>query len=198
MKANPLFLALLLVSGLTSVPSLADDAAAPAPAPATSTSTAGATADDAEDNKPLSDEEKSKWTEQVKAKYNLTDAQVKSLTDAGLQGPQMAKAAAFAEASKQPLDKIIQMRTQDGMGWGKIAKTLGIPANTAGKAVSGLRRNEHAAEKARQHADKEQRKADKQAEKDQRKAEREERKAARKAEREQRKADKQQGKGHSN
>lgn len=193
MNHTKLMLALFLLS-LTASPfaARAQDATAPSTTTTTtSTTSTSATTDlDAED-KPVSAEEQAKWASQVKTKYNLTDAQMKTMTDAGLQGPALAKTAALAEASKQPIDKIVQMRTTDKMGWGKIAKTLGVPPSTIGQAVAGLHRQNDTTKNAEKKAEKEQRKADK-------KAEREERKAARKAERELRKSEKSNGKGNSN
>ena len=150
---------------------------------------------DADDNKSVDNTEQARWAEQVKAKYSLTDEQMKSLTDAGLQGPQMAKAAGLAQASGQPLDKVIQMRTTDKMGWGKIAKTLDVHPSTIGKSVAGLRHEinaEHkadkAARKAEKRAEREQRKAEKKAQKEERRQAQKERKAQRREEKAQNKA----------
>lgn len=188
MKSKSLFIALFLVAGVAVAPfnhsiARADDA-----------QTTQAADLDADDDKPVGGAEQPRWTEQVKAKYNLTDEQVKNLTDAGLHGPQMAKAAALAQASGKPLADVIHMRTEDKMGWGKIAKALDVHPSTIGQAVAGLRREV----KADRKADKAERKAEKKAEKEQRKAEkkaeREERRQARQERREQRREEKAQKK----
>jgi hypothetical protein len=82
-----------------------------------------------------------KWSSEVQTKYNLTDAQMKSMTDAGIKGPQLAITAELAKASGKTTDEIIKMRTTDKMGWGKIAKTLGVPPSTIGQSVSALHRD---------------------------------------------------------
>lgn len=82
-----------------------------------------------------------KWSSEVQTKYSLTDAQMKSMTDAGIKGPQLAITAELAKASGKTTDEIIKMRTTDKMGWGKIAKTLGVPPSTIGQSVSALHRD---------------------------------------------------------
>ena len=86
-----------------------------------------------------SDSKKASWNAEVQKKYNLTDAQMESMTSKGMKGPELAKVAQLAESSKKPISEIISMRTEQKMGWGKIAKTLGVAPKELGQAVSGMR-----------------------------------------------------------
>lgn len=97
---------------------------------------------------------KTAWSTEVQKKYALSNEQMKSLEKAGLHGPQLAFAAEAAKASGKSIDEVIQMRIGDKMGWGKIAKKLGLPRGSLGHSVSTLRhdvkkhRDEKKAEKA--------------------------------------------------
>ncbi len=91
------------------------------------------------DKEEMLPEKKAAWDAEVKKKYNLTDQQMETLRNKGIKGPHMARVARLAELSKKPIDEIIQMRTEQKMGWGKIAKELGIPRKELGHAVSGMR-----------------------------------------------------------
>jgi hypothetical protein len=122
------------------------------------------------------------WASGVQAKYSLTDAQMKSLSDAGLKGPHLAFAAELAKASGKSIDEVIAMRTTEKMGWGAIAKKLGVPPGSLGQSVASLR---HDLKENRGQAKKE----EKMAEKSERKQAHDEMKADRKAEREARKAE---------
>lgn len=86
---------------------------------------------------------KETWATEVQSKYTLTDAQMKTMTDAGFQGPQLAIAAELSKASGKPIEDIVRMRTTEKSGWGKIAKELGLPPGTIGKSVAGLRHDLH-------------------------------------------------------
>jgi hypothetical protein len=83
------------------------------------------------------------WSAEVKTKYSLTDDQMKAMQTAGLHGPQLAIAAELAKASGKSIDQVIQMRTTEKMGWGKIAKTLGLPPGSIGQSVASLRHDLH-------------------------------------------------------
>lgn len=83
------------------------------------------------------------WAGEVKAKYGLTDDQMKAMQTAGLHGPQLAITAALAKSSGKTIDQIVQMRTTEKMGWGKIAKTLGVPPGSIGQSVASLHREVH-------------------------------------------------------
>ena len=126
-----------------------------------------------------------KWASEVEVKYKLTDAQMKTFTDAGFKGPQLAIAAELAKESGKTPEEIVKMRTTDKMGWGKIAKTLGLPASSIGQAVSSMhhdlndKRHEQREEKKK---DKEEKKEEKNDEKkEERKERREERRKDHKA-----------------
>jgi hypothetical protein len=108
--------------------------------------------------------DKQGWVDATKEKYNLTDEQIKTMTDKGLTRPQLAIAAQLSKSSNKPLDEILKMRTEDKMGWGKIAKELGVSPSEIGHSVSDLRhkiRDERKEE--RQTARKERREKHKQA-----------------------------------
>ena len=115
----------------------------------------------------------------VQSKYNLSEAQMKAMNDAGIKGPHLAMTAQLAASSGKPVEDIIKMRTEDKMGWGKIAKTLGVQPGEIGKSVSSLR---HEANEDRKDA-----KADRKEAKEDRKQMQEERKAEHKANKEERK-----------
>lgn len=137
--------------------------------------------------------EQPNWKEALQTRYKLTDEQIKLMEDKGMKLPQMAMTSALAEKSGKPLDEVIKMRTEEKMGWGKIAKQLGVHPGELGKSVSSLRHDivkEKAEDyKEKKEARKEERKAEREARKEERKAEKEARKAERKAERDARKAE---------
>ena len=118
------------------------------------------------------------FAERVESKYKLTDEQMKSMTDAGLHGPQLAMAAQLSASSGKPLADIIKMRTEDKMGWGKIAKELGVKPGEIGQSVASLRRDSHADKDAMKEA-----KSDRKQLRDEKKAEHRARAEERKEER---------------
>ena len=67
-----------------------------------------------------------KWESTLKSKYSLTDAQIQSMRAAGLKGPQIATTAELSKASGKSIEEVTKMRTESKMGWGKIAKELGV------------------------------------------------------------------------
>ncbi len=101
-----------------------------------------------------SDSKKADWNAEVQKKYNLTDAQMESMTSKGMKGPELAKVAQLAESSKKPISEIVSMRTEQKMGWGKIAKTLGVTPKELGQAVAGMHRNKHEDKHETKHEDK--------------------------------------------
>ncbi len=112
------------------------------------------------------------WNNTLKTEYKLTDAQIKTMQDKGLTNPQMAMAAALSEKSGKTLDEVLKMRTEDKMGWGKIAKELGVPPQEIGQSVARARHEMRAekhgdksAEKAAESEDNKNAKADHRAEK---------------------------------
>lgn len=108
----------------------------------------------------------------VKEKYSLTDEQMKAMQDKGIPPNQMAMIAEMAKASGKTTDQVLAMRVDQKMGWGAIAKELGVHPGEIGHAVSSLRRSERA-EKAQE------RREAKAEMREQRKEARAERKAAR-------------------
>lgn len=118
---------LLSFVALTS-PVLAEDVAPVAPAPA---ATAQPTPTKAEIKSAT-------WKELLQKKYGLTDAQMQSLADSKMSDPEQAKAAQMAKSSGKSIDEILKMRYEEKMGWGKIAKTLGVKPSELGHAVSEL------------------------------------------------------------
>jgi len=123
------------------------------------------------------------FTNRLKEKYSLTDEQIKAMQDKGLTNPQMAMAAQLSQTSGKPLDDVLKMRTEDKMGWGKIAKELGVHPGEIGKSVSSMR-----------HDLNEKRKEDRQLAKENRKELRKQRKEQRRELREQRKSEKRKNK----
>jgi hypothetical protein len=75
----------------------------------------------------------------LKEKYGLTDDQVKSLQDKGLSTPQMLKMSVLASESGKPLDEIMKMRLEMKMGWGRIAKELGLHPGLLGRSVASFK-----------------------------------------------------------
>jgi len=116
-------------------------------------------ADDPEKDVTVSESDKSKWTTTIQQKYSLTDDQMKKLTDSGLSPSQMTKVAHLALKSGKPIDDILRMRTEQKMGWGKIAHELGVRPGEIGKGVADLRhelnekRQEHKAERMEKKAE---------------------------------------------
>lgn len=116
------------------------------------------------------DEPGATWASEVQTKYTLTDAQMKTMTDAGIQGSQLAIAAEFSKASGKPIEDIVRMRTAEKSGWGKIAKDLGLPPSTIGKSVSSLRHDINAAKREKREERREARKQQREERKAQRKS----------------------------
>lgn len=79
------------------------------------------------------------WVTKLKTKYNLTDEQVTKLQTSSISKPQMAMVAELAQKSNKSIDEILKMRIDEKMGWGKIAKELGLPPKTIGQSVSQMR-----------------------------------------------------------
>jgi hypothetical protein len=89
----------------------------------------------------------SSWSTLMQKKYNLTDAQVKALADSKLPESEQVKVAQLAKSGGKTVDEVLKMRTEDKMGWGKIAKTLGVHPGELGRAVSDLRKEQNAERK---------------------------------------------------
>jgi hypothetical protein len=102
-----------------------------------------------EDAASQADKDHPQWTQALKDKYSLTDAQIQTMKDKGISSPQMAMVAGLAAKSGKTIDEVLKMRTDDKMGWGKIAKTLGVHPGEIGKSVAELR---HQVRDSRQEA----------------------------------------------
>lgn len=98
----------------------------------------------------------------LKDKFGLTDAQLKTMHDKGMNNQQITMAAALSKESGKTVDEIVKMRTEDKMGWGKIAKELGVKPGTIGQSIAGMRHdvNEKRAEKRSEKVDEKQAKRD--------------------------------------
>lgn len=86
-----------------------------------------------------STKENPQWNSTLKDKYNLTDEQMKALTESGVSHPQMAMAAELAKQTNKTIDEVLKMRTEQKMGWGAIAKELGVKPGSLGHSVSEMR-----------------------------------------------------------
>ena len=80
------------------------------------------------------------WNVLLQKKYNLTDVQMKALTDAKLAEPQMAMAAQIAKTSNKSIEEVLKMQSEKKMGWGALAKELGVAPKELGQAVSEMKR----------------------------------------------------------
>lgn len=87
------------------------------------------------------------WSQLLQNKYNLTDAQMKALTESKLGDSQMAKAAQLAKSSNKPIEEILKMQTESKTGWGNLAKQLGVNPSELGQAVSSLKHERNAERK---------------------------------------------------
>ena len=123
----------------------------------------------------------------LKEKYNLTDEQLKSLRDQGMNNQQITITAQLASLSGKSIDEVAKMRTEQDMGWGKIAKELGVHPGEIGKGISSMRHslNEKRMEKK---AEKREARAAKAEEKLAKRKEKKEQKLQEKAERHEKKA----------
>lgn len=123
------------------------------------------------------------WNETLKAKFNLTPEQIKSLQNQGLNYPQMAITAGLAQKSGKSIDEVAKMRSDGKKGWGAIAKELGVHPKEIGQSVREMR---HSVRDGRQ-AERAERREDRMTNRAERHAERAARNAARKAEKAERK-----------
>jgi|GEM_PF-4856506 len=118
-----------------------------------------------------------KYETALKEKYNLTDDQLKALHDKGMNDSQITMAAALAKESGKSIDDIVKMRLDEKMGWGKIAKELGIPPKEIGQAIAAM--HNHKEERADAKKDRVERRSERQEKRAERKSEREDRKSQR-------------------
>lgn len=80
-----------------------------------------------------------KWTGILKEEYHLSDEQIVKMKDSGIANPQMAMIARLAEKSGKTIDEVLKMRIEGKMGWGQIAKELGVSPKEIGQAVANTR-----------------------------------------------------------
>lgn len=121
----------------------------------------------------------------LKEKYGLTDEQIQAMKDSKISESQFAVVGALSKESGKTVDEILKMRTENKMGWGKIAKELGLHPSTIGQAVSGMNRQDAKAHE--KHESRDSKKEMREARKEERKQMRAEKKQERKQAKAQRK-----------
>jgi len=95
--------------------------------------------DEGSDDEHLTEAQKSKWSESIQEHYSLSDENMKILDDSGLNHSQKIKSVQLSESSHTPLDEVLKMRS-DKMGWGKIAKELGVHPGELGKGNASVKK----------------------------------------------------------
>lgn len=162
---NLFLITLLALSTLLAAPAWSDDSA------------------DLEQDTAVTDVEKPNWHSAIQTKYSYTDEQMKAYSDSGINYAQLAKASEMAKLSGKTTDEVLKMRQEQKMGWGKIAKELGVKPGELGKSVAALRhevqekRQEARTEKKEAREEKREAKMEKRAEHAKRRAERLEKKS---------------------
>ncbi|MEK2644154.1 hypothetical protein [Bdellovibrio sp. BCCA] len=138
--------------------------------------------DEAANTEPVATQEASTSDNlaKLKEKYGFTDEQIKAMQDSKISESQYSMVGALAKESGKSVDEILKMRTEQKMGWGKIAKELGVDPKVLGQSVSSMHRQDDTEMKK-------ERKEAREARKEERKQKREEKKEARKEERAQKK-----------
>jgi len=96
----------------------------------------------------------------LQTKYSLTDEQIKTLKESGFKPNEIVRIAELSQFSSKPISEIINMRNEKKMGWGKIAKELGMHPGDLGRAVSSMNRHNRV-ESSFEKADKMNRKMEK-------------------------------------
>ena len=115
------------------------------------------------------------WNQMIQKKYNLTDAQMQTLDNAKLNEAHSVRVAHLAQLSNKSIEEVLKLRTDSKMGWGQIAKELGVAESEIGKAVSSLRKERN---ELRQQA-----KSDKRVEREEKRKEKQDSRQAKKTER---------------
>ena len=90
---------------------------------------------------PAADSKPESYNERLQAKYNLSPEQMKALTDSKLPDSQLVKVAQLSKSSGKTIDEVLKMRIEQKMGWGKIAKTLGVHPGELGRANAELKKD---------------------------------------------------------
>ncbi len=131
------------------LPAVADVVAAPTTTPAVAPVPAPVVAET--EKKPVT------YNEELQKKYNLSPEQMKALADSNLPQSQFVKVAQLAKSSDKSIDDILKMRLEQKMGWGKIAKTLGVHPGELGRAENEMKpekngKHESRGDKKKDHA----------------------------------------------
>lgn len=124
------------------------------------------------------------WNELIQKKYNLTDEQMKTLSDTKLPEPHTVRVAHMANASGKSIEEVLKMRTEEKLGWGQIAKRLNVPEKEIGQSVSSLRKQRNDEVKREQTAQRKKQKEDREKKREEMKAKHEEKREELKAKRE--------------
>lgn len=98
---------------------------------------------DTDMNNMESTKENPEWNNLLKEKYSLTDEQMNTLSQSGVSRPQMAMAAELSKQSGKSLDEVLKMRSEGKMGWGQIAKELGLKPGALGRSVADMHHRLH-------------------------------------------------------
>ena len=78
---------------------------------------------------------------------NLTDADRALLEQSKIPSSQYSKVTNLSKASGKSVDEILKMRLEQKMGWGKIAKELGVHPGTLGNGEGSKKEAHSRAEK---------------------------------------------------
>lgn len=108
----------------------------------------------------------------LKEQYSLSDEQIEKLEKSGLPKPQLSMVAALAKESGKSIDEILKMRTEQKMGWGKIAKELNVSPKLIGQSVSSMHRQDDPEKRKERHEAREERKQKREEKRQARKEER--------------------------
>ena len=162
--------------------------------------------DDIGKNEKMDNADKTAWRAAIQKKFAYTDEQMKSLDASGLNYAQLSMVAILSARSGKTTDEILKMRSEQKMGWGQIAQTLGVQPGELGRGVAELRheihkpgssgegeknRAEHSKEKAKEKI--KEKAKERRADRQERRKDRQERRKDRRNERTERKG----GRGHS-
>ena len=82
----------------------------------------------------ISKEERSKWRSSIQEKYGLSQKKISKLRESGISYPGIIFLGEFSLKSSYSFDQVLKLRIHDKMGWGKIAKTLGVKHSGVGSA----------------------------------------------------------------
>ncbi len=95
---------------------------------------------------------------EVQARYQLTDEEIKMLQASSISHSQYDKVGKLSRASGKSIEEVLKMRTEQKMGWGKIAKTLGVDPKEIGQSVADSHREDKMEKRAEKAERKERRK----------------------------------------